>query len=246
MFKMEHVFQMGFKKATKCSTSFPQTRRGKKNCCRSNLWMGHSLESCECIIWGSTRLGCKFAEVHWESVICVGQQPLAISLDAIYIKSSLRRPLLAHCNWFRHVGYDRGPRPTPYYNDKHEQVRFILNTINFKVSILYYFQFAFFQFLVLCTCIEIEVFFQFCFNPPCLSNLIMSSQFWCMTVFASKTSRWFHRSNSRMSSFLMSTRDVKTSPKRCGILWHKRVFFTICMRFNSRPIFPFEFVNYLV
>jgi hypothetical protein len=27
-----------------------------------------------------------------------------------------------------------------------------------------------------------------------------------------------------MSFFLMSTRDVKTSPKRCRIFWHKRVF----------------------
>ncbi len=165
MFKMEHAFQMGLEKATKCSTSFPQTRRGTRNCCKSHLWMGHSLEGCECIIWGSNQFGCKFAEVHWESVFCVGQEPSAISLDAIYIKSSLGRPLLAHCNWFRHVWYDRGPCPTPYYNDKHEQVRFILNTINFKFPILYYFQFALFQLLVLCTCIEIEVFFQFCFNP---------------------------------------------------------------------------------
>ncbi len=144
--------------------------------------------------------------------------------EAIYIKSSLRRPLLAHCNWFRHVGYHRGPRPTPYYNDKHEQIRFILNTIDFKVPILYYFQFALSQFLVLCTCIEIEVLFLFCFNRPSLSNLIMSSQVWCMTSSTSKTSRWFHWSNSRMSFFLMSTRDVKTSPKRCRIFWHKRVF----------------------
>ncbi len=124
-----------------------------------------------------------------------------------------------HINWFYHVGYDRKLRPTPYCNDKHEQVRFILNTIDFKVPILYYFQFSLFQFLVLCTCIEIEVFFQFCFNLPSLSNLIMSSQVWCMTFSTSKTSKWFHWSNSRMPSFLMSTRDVKISPKRCGILW---------------------------
>ncbi len=220
--------------------------RGGGICCRSNLRMGHSLEGCECIIWRSTQLGCKFAEVHWESVLCVGQQPLVISMDAIYIKSSLGRPLLAHCNWFRHVRYDRGPHPTPYCNDKHEQVRFILNTIDFKVPILYYFQFAFFQSLVLCTCIEIEVVFQFCFNPTCLSNLIMLNQVWCMTSSASKTSRWFHWSNSRMSSFLMSTRYVKISPKRCGILWHKRVFLTICTKFDFHPIFPFEFFNYLV
>jgi hypothetical protein len=198
---------------------------------------------CECIIWRSIQLWCKFAKVHWKCVLCVGQ-PSAISLDAIYIKSSLKRPLLAHCNWFCHVGYDRGPHPTPYYNDKHEQVKFILNTIGFKVPI--YFQYAFFQFLVLCTCIEIKVFFQFCFNPPCLSHLIMSSQVWCMTPSTSKTSRWFHWSNSKMSSFLMSTRDMKTCPKRCGTLWHKRVFLTICTRFDSCLIFPFEFVNYLV
>jgi len=129
-----------------------------------------------------------------------------------------------HCNWFCHVGYDKGPCPTPYYIDKHEQVKFILNTLDFKVPIHYYFQSAFFQFLVLCTCIEIKVFFQFCFNPPSLSNLIMSSQVWCMTP-ASKTSRWFHWSNSRMSSFLMSSRDVKTCPKRCGILWQKTICF---------------------
>ncbi len=219
---------------------------GGRICCRSNLPMGHSLEGCECIIWGSTQLGCKFVEVHWESVFCVGQQPLAISPDAIYIKSSLGRPLLAHCNWFCHVEYDKGPHPTPYWNDKHEQVRFILNIIDFKVPILYYFQFAFFQFLVLCTCIEIEVFFQFCFNPPSLSNLIMSSQVWCMIFPTSKTLRWFHWSNSRMSTFIMSTRDVKTSPKRCGTLWQKEVFKTICTRFDSCPIFPFEFVSYLV
>ncbi len=31
VFKMEHAFQMGFEKATKCFTSFPQTRKGRRN-----------------------------------------------------------------------------------------------------------------------------------------------------------------------------------------------------------------------
>ncbi len=116
----------------------------------------------------------------------------------------------------------------------------------FQSSNLYYFQSTFFQFLVLCTCIEIKVFFQFGFNPPCLSNLIMSSQVWCMIPSTSKTLRLFHWSNPRMPFFFMFTRDVKTCPKRCGTFWHKRIFFTICTRFDSCLIFPFEFVNYLV
>ncbi len=177
--------------------------------------------------------------------------PSAISMDAIYNKSSLGRPFLAHCNWFCHVGYDKGLHPTPYYNDKHEQVKFILNIIDFKVPILYYFQFAFFQFLVLCICIEIEVFFQFCFKPPSLSNLIMSNQVWCMTSFASKTSRWFHWSNSRMSYFLMSTKDGKQLPKGV-VLFDKRIFFDYRYKVRFSPnfsiwicqLFSLRHVNY--
>jgi hypothetical protein len=40
-----------------------------------------------------------------------------------------------------------------------------------------------------------------------------------------------------MSSFLMSTRYVKTSPKRCGILWHKRVFFDYMYKVQFSPDF---------
>jgi hypothetical protein len=30
------------------------------------------------------------------------------------------------------VGYKKGPHPPPHYNNKHEQVRFILNIMDFK------------------------------------------------------------------------------------------------------------------
>jgi hypothetical protein len=36
-----------------------------------------------------------------------------------------------------------------------------------------------------------------------------------------------------MSSILMFTRNVRTSPKRCGTLWCKKFFWTICTRFDS-------------
>ncbi len=119
---------------------------------------------CECIIWGSIQLGCKFAKVHWKCVLCVGQ-PSAISMDAIYIKSSLKRPLLAHCNYFHHVGYDRGPRPTPYYNDKHEQIKFILNTINFKVPIFITFNLHSFNSFFCALALKLKLSFNFSSTP---------------------------------------------------------------------------------
>jgi hypothetical protein len=175
---------------------------------------------------------------------CVGQQPLATSLYVLYLKNSLEWPLLAHYSGFHHAGYKRRPRPPPHYNDKHEQVRLILNTTYFKVLVLSLFQYGSFQRLSLC--IKIEIFFQFCLNPLGLSNLIMSSHVWCMISFASKALAYFHWSNPRMSSVPMSTKDVKTSQGRLGILWCKRMFLTICTRFDSCPVFPFESFNFLI
>ncbi len=106
-----------------------------------------------------------------ECYLC-GRQPLVTSLNALYLKSSTKWHLLAHCGGFNHAGYKRRPCPPPCYNDRHEKVRFTLNTMDFKVLIFSCFQSVSFQFLALC--IEIVI-FQFCFNPPCLSNLIMSN-----------------------------------------------------------------------
>ncbi len=90
-------------------------------CCISHPQVGRSLEGCECIIWRSVKHGWKFVKAHWENVFCVGRQPSATSLDALYLKSSPGWPLLAHCNGFHHAKYKRGPRPPPHYNDRHEQ-----------------------------------------------------------------------------------------------------------------------------
>jgi hypothetical protein len=109
--------------------------------------------------------------------------------------------------------------------------------MDFKIPILS----IFFSFLVFY--IEVEVLCQFCFNPASMSNLITWSLV-CMIVFTSKASTWFHWSNSRMWSVLMFTKDVKTSQGRLGTLWHKKVFFTICTRFDSCLVFPFEYVNF--
>ncbi len=218
-------------KVTKCFMSLPRTKRGRRNLLHitsmsgtfiGRLWMHHLRKR-------SMRM--KICKGSLGEFFCVGLQPLTTSLDAIYFKSSPKWPLLAHYSGFHHVGYKRGPCPPPHYNDKHEQVRFILNTIDFKVPVLSCFQSTSFQFLTLC--IEVEIFFQICFNPPSLSNLITSKQVWCITFSMPKASGWFHWSNSRMSLILMFTRNVKTSPKRCGTLWCKKVFWTICIKFDS-------------
>ncbi len=116
-------------------------------CCISHPWVGRSLEGCECIIWGSIQCGWRSAKVHWQNVFCAGIQPSTTSLDTIYFKSSLGWPFLAHYSGFHHDGYERGP---PHCNDRHEQVRFILNTIDFKVLVLSCFQSTSFEFLTLC------------------------------------------------------------------------------------------------
>jgi hypothetical protein len=108
---------------------------GGQICCRSHLQMGCSLEGCECIVQGSTKCGWRSTKVHWDNVLfCVGRQPLATSLDALYLKNSPRWPLLAHYNGFHHVGYKRRPHPPPHCNDRHEQVRFILKHYGFQSS----------------------------------------------------------------------------------------------------------------
>jgi len=92
-------------------------------------------------------------------------QPSIINLDAIYIKSSFKRPLLAHCNLFRHVGYDKGLCPTPYCNDKHEQVKFILNTIDFKVLIFITFILHSFNSLFSALALKLNFSFNFVSTP---------------------------------------------------------------------------------
>jgi hypothetical protein len=125
--------------------------------------MGWSLEGCECIIWRGAECGWRSIEVQWENVLCLGRQPSTTSLDALYLYSSFRWPFLAHCSGFHHARYAKGPHPPPHYNDRHEQVRFKLNIVDFKLPILSSYQYVFFVFFVLC--IEVEVLCQFCFNP---------------------------------------------------------------------------------
>jgi len=68
------------KKATKLSMSLPQTGTlGGGIYCKSHPWVGWSLEGCKCIIWGKVEHGWRSTKVQWENVLCVGQQPLAIS-----------------------------------------------------------------------------------------------------------------------------------------------------------------------
>jgi hypothetical protein len=165
-----------------------------------------------CIIFGRAEHGWRSIKVQWENVLCVGRQPSATSLDALYHYSSSRWPLLAHCSGFHHVGYERGIHPPPHYNGKHEQVRFKLNTMDFKILVLSIF------FLFLTFYIEVEVLYQFCFNPLGMLNLITWSLVRCMISSASKALTWFHWSNSGMWSISMSTRDVKTRQKRLGTL----------------------------
>jgi hypothetical protein len=181
---------MGYQKGGKMFCLSHELERGGGICCRSHPRMGCSL-SCEHIIWGSVQCGWRSIKVEWEKKFCVGRQPSATSLDALYFKSSLKWPLLAHCNGFHHVGYER-------------------------ILVLSCFQFHSFQFLALC--IEIEVLFQFCFNPLGLSNLITSSQVWCMISFASRASTWFHWSNSRSSPIPMFIRNVRTNQGRRGTI----------------------------
>jgi hypothetical protein len=103
--------------------------------------VGQSLEGYECIIWGSVKCGWKSIKVFSENDLCVGQQPSATSLDALYLKNSSGWPLLAHYNGFHHAGYEKEPRPPPHCKDKHEQIKFTLNIMDFKVPILSYFQY---------------------------------------------------------------------------------------------------------
>ncbi len=90
---------------------------------------------------------------------------ISYKLDAIYIKSSFKIPLLAHCNLFRHVGYDKGLRPTPYCNDKHEQVKLILNTIDFKVLIFITFNLHYFDSLFCALALKLKFSFNFASTP---------------------------------------------------------------------------------
>jgi hypothetical protein len=101
-------------------------------CCKSHPWMGWSLRVCECNIQGGVELKWTSLEVQWENILCVGQQPLAISLDALYFQSSLTWPLLAHYSEFHHAGYERRPHSPPHYNDRHEQIKFKLKNVNVK------------------------------------------------------------------------------------------------------------------
>ncbi len=96
---------------------------------------------------------------------------------------------------FNHVGYKRRPHPLRHYNDKHEQVRFRLNAMDFKIPVLSI------SFLFLAFYIEVEVIYEFCLNASS----------------ASKALAWFHWSNSSMRSVPMSTRDVK---KRSRKTWY--------------------------
>jgi hypothetical protein len=164
-------------------------------------------------------------------------------MDAIYIKSSLERTLLAHYNYFHHVGYDRGPHPTPYYNHKHEQVKFILNTIDFKIPIFITFNLHSFNSLFCALALKLKFSFNFSSTPHVYQIWLCQAKFggW----FLPHPKHWDDSIGPIQGChiFFMSTRDVKTCPKRCGILWHKRVFLIICTRFDSCLIFPFEFVN---
>jgi hypothetical protein len=146
----------------------------------------------ECSMCGMATIGYKFG--------CL------ISLKFIHMTS------LSNCSGFHHIGYERRPHPLCHYYDKHEQVRFKLNNMDFKILVLSIF------FLFLAFYIEVEVFYQFCFNPPSMLNLITWSLVWSMVSSASKASAWFHWSNSRMWSVPMSIKDVKTSQGRFGIL----------------------------
>ncbi len=112
---------------------------------------------------------------------------------------------------FNHVGYKRRPHPLRHYNDKHEQVRFRLNAMDFKIPVLSI------SFLFLAFYIEVEVIYEFCLNAPSILNLITWSLVWCMISSASKALAWFHWSNSSMRSVPMSTRDVK---KRSRKTWY--------------------------
>jgi len=100
----------------------------------------------------------------------------------------------------------------------------------------------FFQFLALC--IEVEIIYEFGFNPRVPSNLITWSLIWRMISSTSRALAWFLWSYSEMWSISMSTRDVRINQGKLGTLWHKWVFFTICTKFDSFPIFPFESVNF--
>lgn len=113
--------------------------------------------------------------------------------------------------------------------------------MNFKAPFICFYVYVF---VFIALCIEVEVICEFFKNPQSQSNLITWSLVWCMTSSASRASAWFHWSNLRMSLMPMFTKDVRTNQGKLGILWHMKVFLTICTRFASFLVFQIQCVRF--
>jgi hypothetical protein len=135
VFKMEQAFQMGYWQSNKVFYVFPKNWQGEEAFVANHI---HEWDDHWKVVNASFEEGLNTDEDLQRfngrmSYVWDNNHRLQ-SLDALYLYSSPRWPFLAHCNGFHHVGYKKGPCPPPHCNDKHEQIRFKLNIMNFKVS----------------------------------------------------------------------------------------------------------------